>query len=520
MSGSTVVQSVVEPLSSNSFSPVIATTSTILPDVSTSADPSSPESRADSLTPSSTTSASTAATSIADSTELKKVKKEKEPKVKDDEASPSKSKDSSSASSHDKKKKSKPHTINHATGISTTVPLTGDRVRPAAHPSLDDKVLMAIFEILHDDDAEVKGMTVKHICDILIKKHPEMANLSSKTSNLVSAKLNAYVKRIEKGDKSMKYALSRVWADTSPRRMVYVYRGVLSEEYPQFVSRAIAKLRSEEAIRAAKEPSHSLEDDDEPTAAHDSSSSASPFSTGDRNPPLAQRVGLAGYPQVVSPAGVEFKHQSPFKDASLGMPQFSVPYSSAPVTASLNTTTVTKASPESEVPASAWLSLNDSESEEEDICDMLRPSYSDETDMANLYARRGYYRHGSVLVRERVPSSLGKRSKSMSFIQSKRPKTPHVTAAAATPRIPRKQSIAGSPSAAAAVAALRASALNNSTSPLSESVSSITSSIMSDTSVEPSISMKWLETVRSGFLNQDIESPEDVSLAELDGMFA
>lgn len=94
-----------------------------------------------------------------------------------------------------------------------------------------------------------------------------------------------------------------------------------------------------------------------------------------------------------------------------------------------------------------------------------------------------------------------------------------ITAAAVTPRVPRK-TLANTPNAAAAVAALRAVALSPYNGSVTDSVNSITSSIMSDTTVEPSISAKWLETVRSGFLNQDIESPENVSLAELDILFA
>lgn len=489
-----------------------------------------------SLTPSSTQSidVSTAATSVADPTELAKPvslslntgdTEKKKPSAPPGTASrpPSQThthkhyKKGTVRKEKDKKEKkktSKPRVINHVTGIASSVPLKGERIRPTEHPSLSDDVLMAIFEILHDEDKECKGMTVKHICDILIKKHPEMANLSSKTSNLVSAKLNAYVKRIEKGDKKMKYALSRVWANTSPRRMLYIYRGVLADDYPEFVRDAIEKLRVKERIKEA-ETARSMSEASLSSSASPKSVGtpvtrnssvvsnadvnmdliSSPFRGGDRNPPLAPGVGY-------------FKKQSPFQDAvlSLKMPQLSVPYSSAPVTASLNISHVplepTKEagtsiplSSSNSPSANPWLTLmNDSEEEEEEEVYMGRRS---------------------SVTTAIVPSTLSKRSKSMSFIQSKRPRGSKLTAASVTPRVPRKQSIADSPSASAAVSALRVSALSNFYSAVGSSVRSKV-----EESRAPHISSKWLETVRSGFLNQDIKSPENVSLAELDGMFA
>lgn len=120
-----------------------------------------------------------------------------------------------------------------ATGISTTIPVTGEKPKPAQEgdASLEDDVLFAIFLILYEKDPVGQGMTVKQICDVLVERHPDMAQLSSKTLNLVSAKLNAYVKRVEKGDPQLKYALSREWADASPKRMVYVYRGLLAKDF-------------------------------------------------------------------------------------------------------------------------------------------------------------------------------------------------------------------------------------------------------------------------------------------------
>lgn len=120
-----------------------------------------------------------------------------------------------------------------ATGISTTIPVTGEKPKPDQEGDalLEDDVLYAIFLILYEHDRPGAGMTVKQICDVLVARHPDMAQLLSKTSNLVSAKLNAYVKRVEKGDANLKYALLREWADALPKRMVYVYRGLLAKDF-------------------------------------------------------------------------------------------------------------------------------------------------------------------------------------------------------------------------------------------------------------------------------------------------
>lgn len=131
------------------------------------------------------------------------------------------------------KKHKVPSRVPIATGISTTIPVTGEKPKPQQEgdASLEDDVLYAIFLILYEKDPAGAGMTVKQICDVLVERHPEMAQLSSKTSNLVSAKLNAYVKRVEKGDANLRYALSREWADALPKRMVYVYRGLLAKNF-------------------------------------------------------------------------------------------------------------------------------------------------------------------------------------------------------------------------------------------------------------------------------------------------
>ncbi|KAG7884024.1 hypothetical protein KL938_002609 [Ogataea parapolymorpha] len=454
--------------------------------------PLSPSER--SSTPSSITSS--AATSVADTGELAKPVSA---------PSPSKSK---KEERHKKYNKTANRTVAAASGISTTVPVSGERPRPTPHSTLDDDVLFAIFEILFDHDSKAEGMTVKQICDILVEKHPEMAKLSSKTSNLVSAKLNAYVKRVEKGEKTIIYSLSRDWADASPKRMVYVYRGLLAKDYHLYVQQY---LESQKALEHTSVVSGVVADLD----------------TKDlkKYKKAAQNAAALAAAQVQTQHGLHSQDfgdkRSPFLDASLDLrlANLAVPYAVAPVTASL-VTAIEDANPKTQHPRAKSVSVfsrSSPDSDDDDVDDYETLRSADDDDDDDSLVSAGYHRRGSVIVRDKVPSSVGKRSKSMSFINSKKPRTVHLTAAAATPRIPKNASIVNSPTAAAAVAALRAAAM--SFSPQTESVNTLTNSILADTTVEPSISMKWLETVRSGFLTQEIGAPEDISLAELDTLF-
>ena len=107
-----------------------------------------------------------------------------------------------------------------ATGISTTIPVTaGEKRKPSqkdSHLSLEDDVLYAIFVILYEKDTEGSEMTVKQICDILVDNIPAtwlICQQKHRTLRVLKSK-GSYVKRIvEKGDSSLKYALSRDWAD-------------------------------------------------------------------------------------------------------------------------------------------------------------------------------------------------------------------------------------------------------------------------------------------------------------------
>lgn len=372
-----------------------------------------------------------------------------------------------------------------ATGISTTIPVTGERPKPTQHPSLDDDVLFAIFEILHERDEDRKGMTVKQICDILVEKHPKMATLSTKTSNLVSAKLNAYVKRVEKGEKALIYSLSREWADASPKRMVYVYRGLLA---PDYYVHALAAIESQKSQEQSMSPSL------------DESLSEKEAKFGERYSPFGSLND-----NDFSNTGSEMKRRATafdlgvtkhtFADLQLDLtlPQLSIPYSAAPVTASLGLGSTLKS------PSSVSKSYESPIISEYDFEEMDQFDEDDDEDGG----------HVKITLRN------NKRSKSMSYLSSKKVRT--LTAAAAAPRF-SKVAVSPSPSAAAAAAALHAAALEG-LSPAGSVASGIDGSKRESMSSEPPIAAKWLKAVRDGFLTQDIETPEDISLAELDSLF-
>ncbi|CAN3503513.1 protein Gds1p [Diutina catenulata] len=356
------------------------------------------------------------------------------------------------------KKLKNPARVPIATGISTTIPVTGEMPRPSQQDDsqLEDDVLYAIFLILYEKDQPGAGMTVKQICDVLVEQHPEMANLSTKTSNLVSAKLNAYVKRVEKGDVNLKYALSREWADASPKRMVYVYRGLLTDDFHLHV-KSMPKASS--AATSPKQPSAPA-----PSAKlqlKEDSLEAGKLAT------LAKPRR-----QTMWDLGVT---RNTFGDALVDKPALFVPYSSAPVAAALT---------ESPSPAKEPVK------EEDDL-------FSDD-DMAVF----------DVEVYQK-----GKRSKSMSYLSmTKKART--MTAAAAAPRVPRTPSQC-SPSAAAAAAALHAAALKA----ISASNSAWAASVAAGEAA-PVSDGKWRQAIRSGFLSQEVCAPEDTSLSDIDKFFA
>lgn len=461
-----------------------------------------------------------------------------------------------------------------ATGISTTIPVTGEKPKPDAtgDPSLEDDVLYAIFVILYEKDPDGLGMTVKQICDVLIEQHPQMANLSTKTSNLVSAKLNAYVKRVEKGDSNLKYALSRDWADASPKRMVYVYRGLLAPDFHLHVKIIMEKQKKEKEEREKLQEQNkdqnldyqdnldSFDQDSKKNQEFISNDESSPFSKPlnnskdslnlepiQSNDPINKKLNKNQ--QIKSQNLKNSRLQSndyleATKQASLSKPRrqtmfdlgvtkhtflenpldksnLFVPYSSAPVTASLNDSSkdsLTDDNNDFNDNFNSTLSHSNKKNQVDSDLDFEDfEVFNDDEDDSDFYI-------------EHLKKN-NKRSKSMSYLSNKKNKI--LTAAAAAPRAPRTP-CSHSPNAAAAAAALHAAALkaiskssessdssSNSASSSNESSSkgSPSDSISSSDSIPQTKNGKWLNVVRSGFLTQDIGAPEDLKLSDLDKFF-
>lgn len=374
-----------------------------------------------------------------------------------------------------------------ATGISTTIPVTGEKPKPdqEGDASLEDDVLFAIFLILYEKDPEGAGMTVKQICDILVERHPEMAQLSSKTSNLVSAKLNAYVKRVEKGDSNLKYALSREWADASPKRMVYVYRGLLTKDFHVHVKNVMEYQKQSQGNQKF-------------VNGLSSNFSTDSFEAAKQSAILKQRR-LTMY---------DFGPNRPAFLESSDLANLFVPYASAPVAANMpehssasGKETDDVASPAPKVsatptPITEQKKLNDLDYEFEDL-DVFNDTDDDSADFSIETFKKN-----------------GKRSKSMSYLSMTK-KSKVLTAAAAAPRAP-KTPCSHSPNAAAAAAALHAAALKA----ISETSSSDMSSAKSSSNNSPKSKRNWAHVVRSGFLTQEISAPEDLTLSDLDKWFS
>lgn len=375
-----------------------------------------------------------------------------------------------------------------ATGISTTIPVTGEKPRPSQKDdaSLEDDVLFAIFLILYEKDPDGKGMTVKQICDILIDRHPEMANLSTKTSNLVSAKLNAYVKRVEKGDSSLKYALSRDWADASPKRMVYVYRGLLTDDFHIHVKSMMENQKQQDKKLSSTSNSsfnnlsNSLNIDEDDS-----------FEAG-------KKASLKPRRQTMFDLGI---NRNSFLSSSMDKNNLFVPYSSAPVTASLKDKLLKK--PETNEIDNAIIEDQENDEQDQDQDHENDQENDDVDDKKSIFEDFEVFDNASDSYIETIKKN-GKRSKSMSYLTNKKHKI--LTAAAAAPRAP-KTPCSHSPNAAAAAAALHAAALK-----------AINGDITKSDLIKAN-NMKWLNVIRSGFLSQDIGTPEDISLSDLDKYF-
>ena len=230
--------------------------------------------------------------------------------------------DNKSASGSKSKKDSAPKKENPLLEVSKLIPVTGERPVPDDRtPPLNDDVLFAVFVLLWESDPTQQGLTVKQLCDLLLVKHPEMSNLSTKLSNLISAKLNAYVKKIEKGEKTMKYAISREWSNSSPRRMLYIYRGILAADYKEHAVKVTNQLKQQMAQE---------NDNGENTSGHPS------FSDGSIQGTPQGSINMAS---MMNRGSISMATNMPF---SLS-PGFNIPYASSPVSVTLNNNSPNKA---------------------------------------------------------------------------------------------------------------------------------------------------------------------------------
>lgn len=211
--------------------------------------------------------------------------------------------------------------------ISKLLPVTGERPRPSDKSGpLDDNVLFAVFIILFEMDPNQNGMTVKQLCDHLLIRHPEMSNLSTKLSNLISAKLNAYVKKIEKGEKTLKYSLSREWSNSSPRRMLYIYRGILSPDYKEKAQLVASQLKKQMSQNNLNDFKNNGNGNFVQNGNFSSSGLNGSFNGSNSNSAFAK----------------SFNTTSNFNDKTISnlnftlTPEFNIPYASSPVSVTLN----------------------------------------------------------------------------------------------------------------------------------------------------------------------------------------
>lgn len=382
--------------------------------------------------------------------------------------------------------------------ISKIIPVTGERPMPKERNApLDDDVLYAVFVILWEKDADLQGMTVKQLSDHLLEKHPEMTNLSTKLSNLISAKLNAYVKKLEKGEKTLTYALSREWSNSSPRRMVYVYRGILSPDYKKHAQAAAVQLKQQQ-----------------------SSSAKSNISGNDINPNLKKSNS-----NVTDSSFNDFKNSS----KSLGVtnlgfslsPEFNIPYSTSPVSAiltpnSVGTDGVSNNAGLEDAPTSKKRANSDDDSSSGDMNNVkkLKSNSAKPTDNHTVTGD---------------PASSNTKANSTAT-------TTYITAAAAAPRLSKFSSKNGfksnTQSAAGIMAAIhkvistqtpietKCKPMNSNGASSMSGFATLNSADTANSDITTKIVVDaWVKTVREGFLTHDIEPPETLSLEELEYIF-
>lgn len=340
--------------------------------------------------------------------------------------------------------------------ISKIIPVTGERPMPKERTApLDDDVLYAVFVILWEKDPELQGMTVKQLSDHLLEKHPEMSNLSTKLSNLISAKLNAYVKKLEKGEKTLTYALSREWSNSSPRRMVYVYRGILSPDYKKHAQAAAVHLKQQ---NGSKDGNNAID------------------SQGNykKNNMISSDFGLNKQGGGTGNVGFSLS------------PEFKIPYASSPVSAILTPTTTKDNSCSDDA-----IDKKRSRSENDDVS-----SVSENSKKIKIQDH-----HSESVKTDHTQTST------------------YITAAAAAPRISKfstKNNFKGNQQNSAGIVAAIHKVFLTQTPIESRSISAVPHA--RDQSHDHHFG-SWIRTVREGFLSHDIESPESLSLEELECIF-
>lgn len=341
--------------------------------------------------------------------------------------------------------------------ISKIIPVTGERPMPKDRTApLDDDVLFAVFVILWEEDPGLQGMTVKQLSDHLLEKHPDMSNLSTKLSNLISAKLNAYVKKLEKGEKTLTYALSREWSNSSPRRMVYVYRGILSPDYKKHAQAAAVHLKQQQGV-----------------AINDN--------FGDSQ--LNSKKGDSGFSDAAKMG----------TSTNLGFslsPEFNIPYSTSPVSAILTPASVT---PEKGTAVNPGVKRAHSDGDEE-ANEQFKKTKSNNSDYKADSNRSESAPVTNITAAAAAPR-LSKSSSKNNFNA-----------------IPQN-------SAAIVAAIHKVFSTQTPIESRSKTMPSSNSISMPDRPSGAGFVDSWVKTVREGFLTHDIESPEAMSFEELECIF-
>ena len=445
--------------------------------------------------------------------------------------------------------------------VSKLIPVTGERPVPEDRTApLNDDVLFAVFVILCENDVEQNGLTVKQLCDFLLAKHPEMSNLSTKLSNLISAKLNAYVKKIEKGEKTMKYAISREWSNSSPRRMLYVYRGILAPDYKEHAKKVTDQLKQQMAAEASEATQMGSNSSTQQTFTIPSGSSSA---KNNKNKATAANVGALqseplffdGNSQTVTSNGLQTMdnliNQKNISMSSINTgfslsPGFNIPYSSSPVSVTLNQNTPSKAT-EISSENNNNKTNNKKKNSKQKTNDLMTKQKTDTNDSKKrsnenmkgdsnsaIYNNRnmttpqnkkqklnastnGFNSSGSNST-TMTPTLLDGSSSSVIGvpIPSNKTSSTYVTAVAATPRISKLLPNSGS----------RSNMSNHILHKSSNSLGSMfhqspsTPKTDSDGGSDENLSdyNAWLKIIREGFLTKDIQSPESISLEELDSI--